>query len=187
MVKGLLGSAFQGVLCSDFLGSYNIYDGPHQRCWVHLLGNLHELKEKHFDHVTVVAWVEAVRHLYDEALEFVRPTSPPGERERQIRYCSLLARLQRPGRAHARSDDHPCSTLAKRLLRHQDEMFQFVLHPAVSADNNPAGPEPKPLRGVSLPPSRNSLTSSLNSYVNAFICLSSPHRVSLGGEGRLTE
>jgi len=136
VVKGLLSGSFQGVLCSDFLGSYNVYDGPHQRCWVHLLRDLHELREKHSDHVTVVAWVKAVRHLYDEALGLVHATSPPSERERQISYCSLIARLQRLGEAQARSDDHPCRTLAKRLLRHQDEMFQFVLHPEVSADNN---------------------------------------------------
>ena len=44
-----------------------------------------------------------------------------------------------------RSKDHPCSTLAKRLLRHQDEMFQFVLHPEVSADNNLAERSLRPL------------------------------------------
>jgi transposase len=139
VVQGLLGlvsNGFQGVLCSDFLGSYNIYDGPHQRCWVHLLRDLHELKEKHPEHITVRAWAKAVRNLYDEAQGFVLATSPPSQRDRVIRYHSLLARLQRLGQAHARSDDHPCRTLAKRLLRHQDEMFQFVLHPEVSADNN---------------------------------------------------
>jgi transposase len=148
VVKGLLGSLdhrFQGVLCSDFLGSYNIYDGPHQRCWVHLLRDLHKLKKEHPDHVIVHAWAKAVRHLYDEAEEFVRATSPPHERERKIRYDSLLARLQKLGQVHARSENHPCSTLAKRLLRHQDEMFQFVLHPEVSADNNLAERSLRPL------------------------------------------
>jgi transposase len=139
VVKGLLGvvgQRFQGVLCSDFLGSYNIYDGPHQRCWVHLLRDLHELKENHSEQESVIEWAQAVRQLYDEAQEFVRATSPPNPRERMIQYCSYLARLEKLGQKYARSADHPCGTLAKRLLRHQDEMFQFVLHPAVSADNN---------------------------------------------------
>ena len=35
--------------------------------------------------------------------------------------------------------------LAQRLLRHQDEMFQFVLHEDVSADNNLAERSLRPL------------------------------------------
>jgi transposase len=31
---------------------------------------------------------------------------------------------------------HPCHTLCKRLLRHQDELFRFVLQSGLSADNN---------------------------------------------------
>ena len=31
---------------------------------------------------------------------------------------------------------NPCRTLAKRLLRHQDELFQFLLVPGLPADNN---------------------------------------------------
>jgi hypothetical protein len=142
---GIVGNRFQGVLCSDFLGSYNIYDGPHQRCWVHLIRDLHKLKEEHAERIAVQAWTKAVRDLYDEAQEFVRATSPPDASERRTKYDSLLARLQKLGRVHARSEDHPCSTLAKRLLRHQDEMFQFVLHPEVSADNNLAERTLRPL------------------------------------------
>jgi len=149
VVKGLLrsspGNQFQGVLCSDFFGSYNIYDGRHQRCWVHLLRDLYKLKEEHPDQIVVQTWSETVRHLYDEALEFVRATSPPDEQERIIKYGTLLARLEKLGQVHARSEGHPCRILAKRLLRHQDEMFQFVLHPEVSADNNLAERSLRPL------------------------------------------
>src|SRR3954453_15960516 len=31
---------------------------------------------------------------------------------------------------------HPCQALAKRLLRHQDELFKFVVVEGLSADNN---------------------------------------------------
>ena len=31
---------------------------------------------------------------------------------------------------------HPCNALAKRILRHEDELFQFVLVAGLSADNN---------------------------------------------------
>jgi hypothetical protein len=39
------------------------------------------------------------------------------------------------GEQYALTHDHPCCTLAKRLLRHQDELFQFVLGPGLPADD----------------------------------------------------
>ena len=34
IVTELLGAEFSGTLVSDFYAAYNIYQGPHQRCWV---------------------------------------------------------------------------------------------------------------------------------------------------------
>ncbi len=47
VVKAVLGASFEGVLGSDFYASYNVYTGLHQRCWVHLLRDRHELKEQY--------------------------------------------------------------------------------------------------------------------------------------------
>ena len=55
VVKHLLGESFEGVLGSDFYASYNIYQGLHQRCWVHLLRDRHELKEQYPDDADVRA------------------------------------------------------------------------------------------------------------------------------------
>jgi hypothetical protein len=40
---------------------------------------------------------------------------------------------------------HPCRALAKRLLRHQDELFQFVLVAGLAADTNLAERSLQPL------------------------------------------
>ena len=40
---------------------------------------------------------------------------------------------------------HACQALAKRLLRHEDELFQFVLIKGLSADNNLAERAIRPL------------------------------------------
>ena len=40
----VLGESFGGVLVSDFYAAYHHYDGPKQRCWVHLLRDIHDLK-----------------------------------------------------------------------------------------------------------------------------------------------
>ncbi|MBM2827102.1 MAG: Transposase family [Dehalococcoidia bacterium] len=41
--KGMVG----GVLVSDLYAAYHHYPGEHQRCWAHLLGDIHDLKQMH--------------------------------------------------------------------------------------------------------------------------------------------
>ncbi|TLM98623.1 IS66 family transposase [bacterium] len=144
VVQRLLGAQFRGVLSTDFYAGYNRYLGPHQRCWVHLLRDLHELKEEHARQAEVVQWAEKVRQLYEDAQSFVQAIPAPGEAQREQQYLSLLQRLQPLGLAYA-SQKHPCQALAKRLLRHQDELFQFVLLDDIPADNNLAERSLRPL------------------------------------------
>ena len=40
----MLDSSFSGVLVSDFYAAYNHYPGLKQRCWAHLLRDIHDLK-----------------------------------------------------------------------------------------------------------------------------------------------
>ena len=47
VVEEVLGDEFEGVLVSDFYGAYNVYQGPHQRCWTHLLRDIHQLNEQY--------------------------------------------------------------------------------------------------------------------------------------------
>jgi hypothetical protein len=42
-----------------FYGAYNIYSGPHQRCWVHLLRDLEQLREEQQNDGERLAWVLA--------------------------------------------------------------------------------------------------------------------------------
>lgn len=145
VVQRLLGAQFQGILSTDFYGAYNVYLGGHQRCWAHLLRDLHVLKEEHSAQEEVVAWAEKVRALYDEAQQFVNAANPPSQAEREKQYLVLLERLQPLGLAYAQEKKHPCQALAKRLLRHQDELFLFVLVEGLSADNNLAERSLRPL------------------------------------------
>ena len=50
VVEEVLGEEFEGVLVSDFYGAYNVYQGPHQRCWTHLLRDIHKLNEQYPQH-----------------------------------------------------------------------------------------------------------------------------------------
>lgn len=145
VVQRLLGAQFAGVLSSDFYGSYNVYLGRHQRCWVHLLRDLHELQEEHASDEAIVGWVEAVKGLYEEAQGFLSASRRCSQEERERKYLELLERLQPLGLAYAQSKKHPCQALAKRLLRHQDELFLFLVVDGLSANNNLAERSLRPL------------------------------------------
>jgi transposase len=134
--QSILGHAFRGWLVSDFYSAYNLIPGRHQRCWAHLLDDLHELKEAHAQEAPVVAWAKAVRGVYDEAQAWLKEQPQASAEARQAAYQRAHGQICALGEPYARVADHPCRTLAKRLLRHQDELFGFLLVPGLSAHNN---------------------------------------------------
>lgn len=141
----ILTGLFRGLLISDFFAGYNRYKGPHQRCWVHLLRDLHELKEKQPDDQSVQQWAQAVRALYDEAKKALPGLKERTDQDREALYNSLIERSQKLALQYAQDKAHPCWALAKRLSRHQDELFQFVRVDGVSADNNLAERSLRPI------------------------------------------
>jgi transposase len=145
VVKRILGGQFKGHLVSDFYCGYNEYAGKKQRCWVHLLRDVHELKQHHATLTDVVAWAEAVGDCYDTAQAWLEHHATATREEREAQYVALVATTHRLGLEYAKNYKHPCCALAKRLLRHEDELFQFVLIEGLSADNNLAERSVRPL------------------------------------------
>ncbi len=145
VVRKVLGSSFRGHLASDFYVGYNDYECRKQRCWVHLLRLLHKRKEGHPDHSELLSWVEEVRGLYDEAKAWLEHNRSPGREEREGKYVSLVGKLHELGLKYARDKPHPCWSLCKLVLRHEDELLQFVLVEGLSSDNNLAERSIRPL------------------------------------------
>jgi transposase len=139
---------FQGVLGSDFYAAYNVYTGLHQRCWVHLLRDRHELKEQHPEQAEVQQWAKDVKAVYDRAVAYAGPdpSLPPAKQEaarrkQQRAFEQELWQLCAPY-AHTAS---PLQTLCKRVERFLPELFVFVARPEVPADNNLAERSVRPL------------------------------------------
>lgn len=145
VAQRLLGEHFRGVLVSDFYAAYNLIPGYHQRCWVHLLRDLHALKEEHPARDDVLDWAQAVRQLYDDGQAWLSEHPTPSDEQRHRQYSILHGRSVQLGQPYAHDPAHPCWALAKRLLRHQDELFLFVRLPGVPADNNLAERSLRPL------------------------------------------
>jgi hypothetical protein len=62
-----------------------------------------------------------------------RPLQPAA---REAQYVSLTSQTHTLGLRYARVKGHACQALAKRLLRHEDELFQFVLLDGLSIVNS---------------------------------------------------
>jgi hypothetical protein len=137
-VAATLLADFDGHLVTDYYHAYNQLRSKHQRCWSHLLRDLRTLKEDHAAKAAVVAWAQAVRTLYDEAHAALDGPTPLTARQRVLLARQLNAQAFRLGVVDAGVKGHPCQALARRLLRHQGELFEFVQVPGLDADNNRA-------------------------------------------------
>ena len=87
--RGILRSTGSGVLVSDFYAAYHHYDGPKQRCWAHLLRDIHDLRALYLKDAPLARWAAAVQRLYEEAKAF----SHPQARRRRVAQLALERRL----------------------------------------------------------------------------------------------
>jgi len=77
VVDAVLDESFGGVLVSDFYTAYNHYPGLKQRCWAHLLRDIHGLKVLYPEDTGLARWAQAVQRLYVRAKTLA--TTPAGQ------------------------------------------------------------------------------------------------------------
>lgn len=151
VARRILGSDFKGTLVTDFYAAYNDFAGEHQRCWAHLLRDVHQLKEEHKEtqyNQEVLEWAAQLRNLYDQAQATLAGPSPPTAQQREVVYAQSVEATAQLAHRYASTKEHaghPCHTLSKRLLLHLDGLFQFVRQPGLSADNNLAERSVRPV------------------------------------------
>ncbi len=140
MVDEALGATFAGTLVSDFYAVYNHYDGPKQRCWAHLLREIHDLVTLYLKEVSLAQWVAAIHRLYAEAKAFTHPdpANPSSGRQRRAAQLALEGRLLASCRPFLADPSAVQARLCRRMERHLKELFVFVAEPEVPPD--PANP-----------------------------------------------
>ena len=118
-----------------------MYQGPHQRCWVHLLRDIHKLNEQYPQHQNLAEWSQQVREVSGQARAW--PGPDPGlpdtvQRSRRVKqqqhYQQQLWSICHPYLA----GDAPMRVLCQRVERFLPELFTFVAEPQSAADNNAA-------------------------------------------------
>lgn len=87
--RNVLGQEFAGVLVSDFHAACHHCDGPKQRCWAHLLRDIHDLRSSYPKDGLLARWAYAVQQLYRQATAFTHPA----EKQRRAAQLALERRL----------------------------------------------------------------------------------------------
>ena len=142
VVDEALSDAFSGVLVSDFYAAYHHYDGPKQRCWAHLLRDIHDLRTLYPDATPLARWADAVHGIYDRA----KACTHPQAKRRRTAQLALERRLLALGQPFRHDPSATQAKLCRRIERHikslprtgYGELFVFVAEPDVPADNNAA-------------------------------------------------
>ena len=136
VVKKVLGSFFKGILVTDFFGAYNrIKAFAKQKCVVHLLREVKQVSLRNNSNEWKL-FARRLKRLMHEALKLVIDRDKIGEPTYGRRVANLHVRLA--DIFGASYWDKDCERLAKRLAKHSEELFVFLLHPDVPADNNHA-------------------------------------------------
>ena len=134
VVDEVLGDQFAGVLVSDFYAAYHHYDGPKQRCWAHLLRDIHDLRALYPDDAPLARWADAVHGIYDRA----KACTHPQAKRRRTAQLALERQLLALGQPFRHDPSATQAKLCRRIERHIRELFVFVAEPDVPADNNAA-------------------------------------------------
>ena len=143
VVDAVLGPAFAGVLVTDVYAAYDHYAGPHQRCWAHLLRDIHTLVERHPRDAVLATWAAEVRAVYDRARRVTLPDAPRRRRAQRQCEADLVAVCQPYLDADIAAV--PQATLCRRIAKYLPELFAFVGDPAVPATNNAADRSVRPV------------------------------------------
>ena len=136
VVDEALGADFAGVLVSDFYAAYHHYDGPKQRCWAHLLRDIHDLRALYPGDASLARWADAVHDVYAKAK--AKAFTHPSEQQRRLAELALEHRLLARCRPYLDDPSAAQAKLCRRVEKHIKELFVFMAQPEVPPDNNAA-------------------------------------------------
>jgi predicted alpha/beta hydrolase family esterase len=130
------------VVVSDFYAAYNHYPGLKQRCWAHLLRDVHELRVDYPEDNQLAQWAQSVHKIYKQAKAVAHPfgrlrasSDLKQRRQAQKRLEHKLVACCQP------FVDNPLAVqnkLCRRIERFINELFVFVAVPGVPSENNAA-------------------------------------------------
>ncbi len=133
VVLQALGESLPGVLVTDFYAAYNQIDCRKQRCLVHLLRDLHGLREE-LSRYHVTKYVGPLITLFQDAIELAKQRHMIGAAKYATACDKIESRLE--SLIWQKPQQPDCRRINKRLVRHRFELLTFLEYPEVPPDNN---------------------------------------------------
>jgi len=140
-IRKFFTEAFAGILITDFWGPYEyVIAAFKQKCFVHLLRELKKVDIRN-QSPGWCAFRKILKRLVLDALRLgkrdgLSPTEYASRRKRlDIRLVEIIATLW---------EDADAKILVKRLIKYRDQLFTFLDHDGVPADNNHGEREIRP-------------------------------------------
>lgn len=141
VVESMIDDDYAGAVVSDFYAAYNIHLGFHQRCWVHYLRDMKELKTLYPTDKKLQIWTRDIKTLYEKAKAYIGPpdTIPIGlqQQMREQEEAWFKQKLRDICQPYL-NQQTVFSTLNARALKYIVELFTFVRFSGVKSDNNTA-------------------------------------------------
>ncbi len=135
VLQDALGDSLPGVLVCDFYAAYNFLSAKKQRCLVHLLRELHGLREK-VPAICVKQHLQPLSQLFQDAIALAKRRAELTP-ETYDQKCNAI--YERFGDLATRpSTNAHVTRIQKRLHKYVDELFTFLELPQVPPDNTPA-------------------------------------------------
>lgn len=132
VVEEVLGEVFGGVLCSDFYGAYHKIESLKQKCWAHILRDLHNLKEKHPKNLEILYFASRMKDFFDRG-KALRDENAKGKKIGP----RLKKLMQETEDFSFRKFKHgDLKILAKRLIKYRCEMYTFIEKNLEPTNNN---------------------------------------------------
>lgn len=139
VVRRILGETFDGVLITDFYGGYNAVDCVKQKCWVHLLRELRELKDKYKGNKEIVTFARRLKVLFHRGVALALAKANNEDITKRL----IRLRTDTEKFATARYQHEDLKRIAKRLVKYRSELYTFIDR-GVDPTNNNAEREIRP-------------------------------------------
>ena len=125
VVKNVLGEVFRGVLVTDFYGAYNKIDCQKQKCWVHLLRDLHELKIKHPKNEEIAYFSKRAKLFFKRGKRLQNEyENQKNKKNIERKYKRLKSDTEKWVSKKYKSSD--LQRLCKRLFKYRREIYTFI-------------------------------------------------------------
>lgn len=139
VIKEILGENFNGVLCSDFLSTYDPIDCAKAKCLAHLMRELEKIQQKKKGRAA--SFSKRALDLFSTAMELGKKESQNSKKYKRERR-KLEQALDRLIQGRYKDKDN--QRISKRLKKYRDSLFTFLYHELVEPTNNQAERQIRP-------------------------------------------